>query len=95
MSPWNLRCLAYQFAEEPESAVTIALPGSRDDSSWNSRIGLIGSASTMASAFITSDQRVTLDSMSSRQDLSSLRRRCGMSARSVAAASPTRLTCYG
>jgi hypothetical protein len=33
----ELQLPAYQFADEPESAVMIALPGSRDDSSANSR----------------------------------------------------------
>ena len=95
MSPRNFSCRAYQLADDPESAVTIALSGSRGDSSQNSRIGLTGSASTMASASMTSHQRATLDSIVSRQDRSSLRSSSGMSARRVAAASPTRLTSYG
>src|SRR4051794_29388837 len=45
----NLRSRAYQFAADPESAVRIAFLGSRSFSSQKSRIGLIGSASTIAS----------------------------------------------
>ena len=58
-SPRNFSCRAYQFAEEPESAAMIASSGSRTDSSWNRRSGLTGSASTIASASMTSHHRVT------------------------------------
>jgi len=53
-------------------------------------IGLTGSASTSASASIDRHHLATLSSMPIRQERSSLRRRCGSRARSVAAASPTR-----
>ena len=71
-SPRNFSCRAYQFADEPESAATMALAGSRVDSSRNSSIGLTGSASTSASASMDRHQRSTLASMPSRQDRSSL-----------------------
>ena len=92
MSPRKRSCRAYQLAEEPESAVTMAFIGSRPDSSRNGSIGLTGSASTSASASIDRHHLATRSSMPSRQDRSSLRRSCGISARSAAAASPTRLT---
>ena len=91
-SPRNFSWRAYQFADEPESAATMASTGSRVDSSRNSSIGLTGSASTSASASIDCHQRATPASMPSRQDRSSWRLRCGIRARRVAAASPTRLT---
>ena len=94
-SPRNFSWRAYQFADEPESAATMALAGSRVDSSRNSSIGLTGLASTSASASMVRHQRSTPASMPSRQDRSSFRFRCGISARKVAAASPTRLTSYG
>ena len=92
MSPRNFSCRAYQFAEEPESAVMMASMGSRPDSSRNSSIGLTGSASTSASASIDRHHLATSSSIPFRQERSSLRLRCGISARRVAAASPTRLT---
>ena len=52
--------------------MTIASSGSRADSSANSRIGLIGSASTAASIAIVSHQRATSDSMPSRHERSAL-----------------------
>ena len=48
MSPRNRSCLAYQFADDPESAVTMASIGSRVDSSRKTSIGLTGSAVTSA-----------------------------------------------
>src|SRR3954453_6141720 len=86
---------AYQLADEPESAVTIASSGNLGDSSPNSSIGLTGSASTAASFAIVSHQRATSDSMPSRHERSVLRSSNGANAPSVAAASPTRLTSYG
>ena len=65
------------------------------DNSWNMRIGLTGSAATWASASIVYHHRVTLSMMSSCQERSSLRSSSGISARRVAAASPTRFTSYG
>src|SRR6201994_435773 len=68
MSPRNFSWRAYQFADEPESAATMASSGSRVDSSRNSSIGLTGSAATSASASIDSHQRATSDSMPPRPD---------------------------
>ena len=48
MSPRILRSLAYQLAAEPESATTIAFSGIRCDSSHTTRIGLTGSADSIA-----------------------------------------------
>jgi hypothetical protein len=36
----NFRCRAYQFAEDPEQAETIAFDGRRCESSWKIRIGV-------------------------------------------------------
>src|SRR5579875_3344807 len=95
MLPRNLNWRAYQLADDPESAVMIALSGSLGDRSANSFIGLIGSADTSASIAMVSHQRATFFSIFSRQDRSDLRSIIGISARSVAAASPTRLTSLG
>ena len=92
MSPRNRNWRAYQLADEPESAVTIALSGSRGDSSANNRSGLTISTDTIASICMVSHQRATLASMPSRHERSSLRRRCGINARSAVLASATRLT---
>src|SRR3954451_21588952 len=62
MLPRIRRVRAYQLAAEPESAVTMALSGMREDSSHVMRIGLIGSAETMDSRSIVSHQRETLAS---------------------------------
>ena len=95
MSPRKQSWRAYQFADEPESALTITLSGSRGDSSANRRIGLIGSASSNACMCMVSHHRATSSSRLSRHFRSVLRERCGISARSVVAASPIRLTWYG
>ena len=58
----NLRSRAYQLVAEPESAVTITSSGSRDDSSQNSSIGLIGSALIFAWRSTTVHQRATFRS---------------------------------
>ena len=79
---------ANQFVEEPESAVTIASSGSTCESSWTTRCGFIGSASIMARRSTMSHQSSTFASIFSRQRRSSLRTRCGSSARSVSFASP-------
>src|SRR5690348_17750511 len=42
------RSRAYQLAEEPESDERMQLSGSRDESSQNTRSGLIGSAAAIA-----------------------------------------------
>ena len=47
-SPRIRRKRAYQFAADPESEVTIALLGSRSDSSHTIRMGLTGLASSIA-----------------------------------------------
>src|SRR5438034_232353 len=67
-SPRNFSCRAYQLADEPESAATMALAGSRVDSSRNSSIGLMGLASTSASASMDRHQRSTPASTPSRQE---------------------------
>src|SRR5680860_270123 len=85
MFPVNLSCRAYQLAAEPESALTMASSGSRVDSSENRRIGLIGSASTIASASIVSHQSDTFFSRSLRHERSWLRSRSGIRARKVEA----------
>ncbi len=95
MSPWNFRCRAYQFAALPESAATIALSGSREDSSWKIRIGLIGSAPVNARRSTVAHQSATAASICSRHSRSSFRTSSGSSARSVVFASPTRLISYG
>src|ERR1700747_2010841 len=66
MSPRNFSWRAYQFADEPESAATMALAGSRVDSSRNSSIGLTGLASTSASASMDRHQGSTPASMPPR-----------------------------
>ncbi len=95
MVPRNLRLRAYQLVEEPESAVTIASSGMRWDSSWTTRIGLTGSASTIACCSIVSSQEATFRSIFSLQPRRPRRSSFGMSADSVAPASPTRLTSVG
>src|SRR6186997_1923719 len=86
---------AYQLAEDPLSEVTIASAGAIRENSLKTRIGLTGSALTCASASMTSHQSATLETSDSCQDRSALRARRGISARSVAVASPTRLTSKG
>jgi len=44
------RSLAYQFAQDPESLVTITLSGIRGDSSHTTRCGLTGFAGCIARA---------------------------------------------
>ena len=72
----NFRCRAYQLAADPESDETMALAGSRSESSQNSRWGLTIpslSLSVMAWRCMVSHQPDTLASTVSRQDRSSLR----------------------
>lgn len=90
-----LRLRAYQLVEEPESAVMIALPGSRSDSSETIRIGLTGSAWTAASSATVCHQSATFFSTVSRQLRSSCCSISGSSACRVARLSPTRLTSVG
>src|SRR6266545_362583 len=91
----TLTSRANQFAAEPESEVRMQLSGSREESSQNTRWGLIGSASVIARASISSHQSRTCFSIRSRQERSDFGSRCGSSARSVSFASPTRFTSIG
>src|ERR1041384_6524110 len=63
----TLRSRAHHPAQVPESAVRIALSGSRGESSQNTRCGLIGSADSIARRSITFHQSATQPAMSSRQ----------------------------
>ncbi len=66
-------CRAYQLAAEPLSAAIMQSSGACSENSLKIRIGLTGLAATCASASITSHQRATFFSRSSRQPRSSLR----------------------
>ena len=90
-----MRNRAYQLATEPESAATIALCGSRSESSHTIRMGLTGWASSIAWRSIVPHQATTFSSIVSRHARSVGPDSSGSSARSVAAASPTRLTSIG
>jgi hypothetical protein len=90
-----LRLRANQLATLPESALMMALSGSRGDSSHSTRCGLIGSASESERSSTTCHHSSTLRSVSSRQERSSLRFSSGSSARRESALSPTRLTSIG
>ena len=92
---FSFTCRANQFVDDPESAVTIASSGNTSDSSCATRWGFIGWASSRERFSTISHHRCTLFSMSSRQLRSSLRMRCGRSARSVSFASPTSMTSAG
>src|SRR5690348_2712975 len=91
----SLRSRANQFAEEPESPARMQLSGSRDESSQNTRCGLMGSADCIACPSSVFHQSATLLSIFLRQALSDLRLRRGIKARSVSPLSPTRLTSIG
>src|SRR5690625_1084599 len=95
MLPRNRRCRAYQFAADPESADMIASSGSRDESSQKIRIGLTGSASTMASDSMVAHHDSMFCSMPLRHVELEFCSTYGNSARRVAVASPTRLTSVG
>ena len=94
-APRIFRNRAYQFATEPESAATIAFGGSRSESSQTIRIGLTGLASSIAWRSIVPHHATTFSSIVSRHARSVGPDSSGSSARSVAAASPTRLTSVG
>src|SRR6478672_10406813 len=81
---------AYQFAQEPESEVMIALSGRRGDSSHTTRCGLTGLASAMARSSMVFHQSCMFDAIVSRHDVSAFDCRKGSKARSVSAESPTR-----
>ena len=73
--PLNFSCRAYQLAEDPESAATMASAGICPLSSQTSLIGLTKpglSLSIMASSSVVSHQSATLDSIVSRHFRSSL-----------------------
>src|SRR5437879_5732025 len=91
----NFTHRAYQLVLEPESAVTIALVGSRSESSQAMRIGLVGVADNVLWRSMVSHHRDTFFSMVSRQDRSSLRRNRGISWVRAAAESATMLTSVG
>jgi len=80
---------------EPESDEMIAPPGSRFESSWKTSCGLIGSAGSWARSSISCHHSSTDSAIQSCQVRSDFRSRSGCSARSVSAASPTRLTSFG
>ncbi|SKU10238.1 Uncharacterised protein [Mycobacteroides abscessus subsp. abscessus] len=83
------------MAEEPESAVMMALGGIRFVSSQKIRMGLTGSAFVMAVRCTVVHQPRVFFSMCSRHERSGLRSRRGMRACSVSLASPTKLSSYG
>lgn len=91
----NFRQRAYHVVDDPESAVTIALAGSRFDSSHATRIGLTGSAGTVLCSSSTDHQRRTFVSTVSRHAVSIRRRRCGSIAVRVAFASATMFSSVG
>ena len=93
--PRIVKWRAYQFAADPESAVTIASSGTSSDSSQTIRIGLTGSAASIDCSSSTDHQVATLRSMVSRQPRSGLGSRYASIALSVALASPTRLISVG
>src|SRR4051794_10906584 len=64
---------AYQFAADPESAERMARSGSRDDSSQNTRCGLMGFPGLSARASSTFHHREIIDSIHPRQERSVLR----------------------
>src|SRR3954452_19041064 len=68
----NRRHLAYQFVDDPESAVTMALLGSCSDSSHTTRIGFTGVAVNIACRSMVSHHRLTFFSTCSRQERSSV-----------------------
>ena len=86
---------AYQLADDPESAATMALSGISSLSSQISRMGLTmpgRSLPSMAWRSIVCHQRATLASIFSRQDRSDFRSSKGSSAVNAAAESDTTLT---
>src|SRR5260370_10805301 len=90
----NLRSRAYQLAVDPESAATMQLSGS-DDNSQNTRCGLIGSALVIARFSISFHHSTISLSIFSRHERSALRCNIGRSARSVSLLSPARLISIG
>ena len=86
---------AHQFVAEPESAVRMQRSGSRALSSWRTSCGFSGSAASCARSATISHQVATLDSISWRQERSSLRSSSGVSARSVSLLSPVSPTSIG
>jgi hypothetical protein len=89
------KCLAYQLATEPESAVMIALSGSRGDNSQNTRCGLSGSALAIARFSSVSHHSLTPLSMPRRHGDSFFCVSMGRRARSDVLLSPTGLTSMG
>src|ERR1700761_7362132 len=86
---------AYQLAQDPLSLVTMALAGSSGDISHTTRCGLTGLASALARPSSFFHQATTLASTVFDHSRSALRRIKGISALSVEAASPCRLTSAG
>lgn len=95
MSRRILRSRANQFAQEPESHVTMARSGRRGESSHTTRWGFTGLALTIARDSSVFHQSATPSSIFRLHDKSVFCVSSGSNSASVCALSPTRLTSIG